>query len=131
MNDSFGNGGFPKGLEVPAPPDVLRARVLSAARQALLAELPDAWTRVVRSSPLRLAWASSVLLLLAANVFLPAVRRSEIVARTSPTVVDPEVEQIAKLPRIDMRLLQPEESSRVSPNVSKNPPTINQKGVLS
>lgn len=57
------------GLEVPAPPPHLRARVLEAAR-ADKTETVDVWTRIWNIRGLRLAWAASVLLLLAGHVLV-------------------------------------------------------------
>ena len=56
-----------EGLETPAPPQHLRARVLSAAR-AEKSDTVDLWTRIWINRPLRLAWAAALVVLLAAHV---------------------------------------------------------------
>jgi hypothetical protein len=58
-----------EGLEPPAPPQHLRARVLSAAR----ADKPgtvDLWTRIWNHRGLRLAWAAALVILLAGHVLI-------------------------------------------------------------
>ena len=56
------------GLQPPQPPPELRARVLAAAREAETA--PNVWSRLWNHSGLRLAWATSVLVLLAGHVLV-------------------------------------------------------------
>lgn len=93
------------GLEAPAPSDVLRARVLAAARGELVRHAPpDPWTRLTRSRPLRLAWAASVLLLLGGHLLVAARDVAEAVDAPRPGR-DSEVEVLARLPRIDERAL--------------------------
>lgn len=95
---------FPPGLEPPSPPPELRAQVLSAASRAFdAAPEHDAWTRALSSPVLRLAWAASVAVLGAAHLFV-SVRR----AAPRPDPVPPEIRQMARLPRIDVRSLPDE-----------------------
>lgn len=62
---------FP-GLEVPGPPDDLRRQVLDRATNAMGAEpRRDPWARLWESRPARLAWAASILALVAGHVLLP------------------------------------------------------------
>lgn len=57
-----------RGLDPPHPPRELRARVLDAARTgARVGPAADAWSRLWHSRSLRLAWAGTVLLLLAGH----------------------------------------------------------------
>ena len=60
-----------QGLTPPAPDETIRERVLMPARLALEAPAPpDRWRRLWESRPLRLAWATAVLLLVAAHVLV-------------------------------------------------------------
>jgi hypothetical protein len=59
-----------EGLEPAGPPLTLRSRVLEAARERLETESPDVWYRIWDHRGIRLAWAATVLLLLAGNVLL-------------------------------------------------------------
>ncbi len=58
-----------EGLEMPKPPPHLRARVLAAARDAAT-ETPDVWSRIWLHRGLRLAWVTSVVLLLAGHILV-------------------------------------------------------------
>lgn len=94
------------GLSPPAPPPELRARVLDAARAALLEPPPpaDPWSRVWESRSLRVAWAASVLLLLAGHALVPRVRPAAppaVLAR-SGQAAEAEVAAIGRLPRLDV-----------------------------
>ena len=86
----------------------LGPRLASVAR----AEVPDRWSSLLSSRPLRLAWAASVLLLLGAHASVPSsaplpARRAARDAR------DGEVLPLVTLPRLDDRLLPaPREASR-------------------
>jgi hypothetical protein len=92
------------GLEPPPPPAHLREASLRAARAAFAeAPVPDVWTRLVRSPAARIAWAASVMLLVAANLLLPAHPRAT--ASVVAPRLDPEIAPIAHLPRIDERAL--------------------------
>jgi len=59
-----------EGLEPAGPPLALRSRVLEAARERLETESPDVWSRIWDHRGIRLAWAATVVLLLAGNVLL-------------------------------------------------------------
>lgn len=69
-------GEFPLGgLASPGPPAELRERVLARAREALAQEaVPDVWTRIWESRPLRIAWAAAASLLVVANFAVSARR---------------------------------------------------------
>ncbi|MCG6947751.1 MAG: hypothetical protein LJE93_02395 [Acidobacteria bacterium] len=56
-----------EGLETPEPPPHLRARVLAAARDTATGT-PDVWSRIWHHRGLRLAWAATVVLLLAGHL---------------------------------------------------------------
>ena len=56
------------GLQPPQPPPELRARVLAAARETEAA--PHVWSKLWNHSGLRLAWATSVVLLLAGHILV-------------------------------------------------------------
>jgi hypothetical protein len=58
-----------EGLEPPQPPPELRSKTLSAARQRMAGEAaPDVWSRIWNHRALRLAWAATVVVLLAGHV---------------------------------------------------------------
>jgi hypothetical protein len=59
-----------EGLEPPRAPTSLRTRVLAVARERLEKESPDVWSRIWDHRGIRLAWAATVVLLLAGNVLL-------------------------------------------------------------
>jgi len=108
MNDDR----FFNGLEPPAPPPGLREAALRAGRAAF-AEAPraDVWTRLVRSPAARLAWAASVAALLGAHAYFPSHPRPEAPSGLAPAT-EGEVGVIARLPRIDDRVLPVREGDR-------------------
>lgn len=58
-----------EGLEPPQPPPELRSKALAAARGKLTGEAaPDVWSRIWIHRGLRLAWAATVVVLLAGHV---------------------------------------------------------------
>ena len=58
-----------EGLVPPKPPPELRSKTLSAARMQLAGEAaPDMWSRIWNHRGLRLAWAASVVVLLAGHI---------------------------------------------------------------
>lgn len=60
-----------EGLEPPQPPPGLRAKALAAARGRIAAgAAPDVWSRIWSHRGLRIAWAASVVLLLAGHVLV-------------------------------------------------------------
>ncbi len=99
------------GLLPPEPPPGLHETVLRNARAALAREVRrDLWTRIWESRPLRLAWASAVLLLVAGNALLALVSRPPSVQARTPRGHDEaplgdELGAIARLPRIDLGTL--------------------------
>jgi hypothetical protein len=107
--DNAGTSSDPlAGLAPPGAPPDLRARVLAASRAALLAApaRPDLWTLLWVSRPLRLAWAASLLLLLAGHVVLVRPSRPRIEAATLPpsrsvSEAEAELAAIGRLPRLD------------------------------
>jgi hypothetical protein len=73
------------GLTPPDPPAEMREKVLAVARRALAREaVPDVWTRIWESRPLRIAWAVAAVLLVIANVGISMRRPSgrAVVSRT-------------------------------------------------
>jgi len=99
------------GLDVPGPPAALRESVLGKAREALAREpVPDSWTRIWESRPARLAWATCVVGLVVANLAVaprqPGSGNASRVAREDRSVVmQDEVAELARLPRLDLGLL--------------------------
>ncbi len=110
------------GLLPPEPPPGLHGEVMRRASAALAREArPDAWTRLWDSRPLRLAWASAVLLLVAANALVPAMPRTPSVQAGAPRLheeapLGDELGAIANLPRIDLGTL-PSVGSTMPPAV--------------
>ena len=107
--DSAGTSANPLGgLAPPGAPPELRARVLAASRVALRAEpsRPDRWSLLWASRPLRLAWAASVLLLLAGHAVLvrpshPRIEAAALPLSRSVSDADTELAAIGRLPRLD------------------------------
>lgn len=62
------------GAAPPEPPERLRATALAAAERAWN-ERPDLWTRLWESRPLRVAWAATVLALVASHAGLSIADR--------------------------------------------------------
>lgn len=62
-----------EGLVPPGPPPELRHRALAAARAAMTVNgRDDIWSRLWRSRPIRLAWATSVAALLFGHIIIGA-----------------------------------------------------------
>lgn len=109
MKETRGTPADPlAGLAPPEAPPELRARVLAASRAALLAEPEprDRWKTVWDSRPLRLAWAASLLLLVAGHAVLvrPSRPRTEAAAlplSRSVGEADAELAAIGHLPPLD------------------------------
>jgi hypothetical protein len=109
MNEDRGTPADPfAGLAPPPAPSDLRERVLAASRAALIAgpPRPDRWRLVWESRPLRLAWAASLLLLLAGHAVLVDPARPRATAAALPlsrsvTGADAELAAIGRLPRLD------------------------------
>jgi hypothetical protein len=99
------------GLETPLPPEDLRGMTLAAAVAAMDREPRfDLWSRLWFSRPLRLAWTVIVLVAVAGHAWLfaargPASSAAVPVVTVAPTVGDPELEEIVRLPQIDRDLL--------------------------
>lgn len=89
-----------EGLGPPQPPPELRERVIQDAQgRSAVAQLPDVWTRIWGSSRLRLAWAASVLLLLAGNLVL-APQQPEKPLMVAEAFVDEEIAEFLRPMRI-------------------------------
>lgn len=109
MNEKRGTPADPlAGFAPPPAPPELRARVLAASRAALLAgpARPDRWSLLWESRPLRLAWAASLLLLLAGHALLVGPGSSPVEAAALPlsrsvSGADAELAAIGRLPRLD------------------------------
>ena len=86
-------------LELPRPPETLRARVLQAAGDALEREpAPDVWSRVWESRAARLAWAVSVAGLLVAHAYITP---RHVAPRETASFDEEEITELARLPRIE------------------------------
>lgn len=83
------------------PPPGLRRRVLDDAGRAL-ARPPkaDVWARLAGSRTARLAWAASVLLLLAANLVVPRHRTSTTIAAHRGAPPSHELADTVRLPEV-------------------------------
>ncbi len=97
---------FP-GLGVPEPPEDLRDRVLSRARQAMEREpRSDLWVRIWESRRARLVWSVSVLALAIGHLAVPSGESSK-ATEPSPlasteSAYDEELAGIASLPRLSL-----------------------------
>lgn len=97
-----------KGLEPPLPPAWLRDLAIAGATPALARPVPpDPWRRIWESRPARLAWAATVLALVAGNLLLPAPRPMTSAARAglmraTDALAIAEVRDVAALPRIEV-----------------------------
>jgi hypothetical protein len=78
--------GLMKGLEPAKPPAALRSRVLAAARDHMETKSPDRWSRIWRHRGIRLAWAATVVLLLAGHAII-APRKGAVFTRVNPALV--------------------------------------------
>jgi hypothetical protein len=98
-DDHYGERIF-EGLGPPQPPPELRERVIMDAQgHSAVAPLPDAWTRIWEDSWLRLAWAASVLLLLAGNLVVTP-RQPEKPLMVAEVFVDEEIAEFLRPMRI-------------------------------
>jgi hypothetical protein len=95
------------GLEPAMPPDDLRSRALAAARTAMAREVErvDLWSQLWSSQPLRLAWATTMVALIAGHVMLSVPNRTPKTAPDAPFLVagifhEKELADLARLPRI-------------------------------
>ena len=75
-----------EGLEPPRVPTGLRARVLAAARDHMDTKSRDPWSRIWRHRGIRLAWAATVVLLLAGHAII-APRKGAVFTRVNPASV--------------------------------------------
>ena len=93
-----------EGLEPARPPLTLRSRVLEAARERLETESPNVWSRIWYHRGIRLAWAATVVLLLAGNALLTqntgAIVRQIDPALVAETSVDEQFADILRPVRI-------------------------------
>jgi len=102
-----GNERLLPGLQVPEPPEDLRRKVLSHAKQALTKEpRRDFWVRIWDSRQARLAWVASVLALAICHLVVPAgdagpAREPSTLARTESDGHE-ELAEIADLPRLSL-----------------------------
>ncbi len=78
--------GLMKGLEPARPPVALRSRVLAAARDHMETKSPDRWSRIWRHRGIRLAWAATVVLLLAGHAII-APLKGAVFTRVNPALV--------------------------------------------
>ena len=93
----------------PHPPPELRHRTLHSASEAMNPPpVWDRWTRIWDSRPLRLVWAVTVIILIAANVLIPAGPKQS--PATPPAYLFPydrnstdvELRGIASFERLDL-----------------------------
>jgi len=75
-----------EGLEPPRAPTGLRTRVLAAARDHMETKSPDRWSRIWSHRGIRLAWAATVVLLLAGHAIV-APRKGAVFTRVNPVLV--------------------------------------------
>jgi len=75
-----------EGLEPPRVPTGLRTRVLAAARDHMKTKSPDQWSRIWSHRGIRLAWAATVVLLLAGHAMVTP-RKGAVFTRVNPDLV--------------------------------------------
>ena len=75
-----------EGLEPPRVPTDLRTRVLAAARDHMETKSPDPWSRIWSHRGVRLAWAVTVVLLLAGHAIV-APPKGAVFTRVNPALV--------------------------------------------
>ena len=75
-----------EGLEPPRAPTDLRTRVLTAARDHTGKTSSDRWSRIWNHRGIRLAWAATVVLLLAGHAIV-APRKGAVFTRVNPVLV--------------------------------------------
>ena len=97
-----------EGLEPPRAPTGLRTRVLEAARDHMETKSPDPWSRIWRHRGIRLAWAATVVLLLAGHAIV-APQKSAVFTRVNPAV--------AAETRVDEQFVDILRPVRISANV--------------
>jgi len=94
------------GLHPLSPPEELRGKTLAAAEAAFQKQpTPDLWSRLWWSQPIRLAWATTVVLILVGHVIItptpsPPVRSADGWVAGSISEFDVEIQEIVDLPRI-------------------------------
>ena len=74
-----------EGLEPPRVPTDLRTRVLTAARDHTGKTSSDRWSRIWSHRGIRLAWAATVVLLLAGHAIV-APRKGAVFTRVNPAL---------------------------------------------
>jgi hypothetical protein len=79
-------GRLIEGLEPPRTPTGLRTRVLEAARDHMETRSPDPWSRIWNHRGIRLAWAATVVLLLAGHAIV-APPKGAVFTRVNPALV--------------------------------------------
>lgn len=93
-------------LETPEPPASLRSSALSRAAQAWAQPAnPDRWRQIWESRPLRLAWATVVVALVAAHFTLPSRPGHHLTPAPLPeaaasVALDQELQEVVRLPRL-------------------------------
>lgn len=97
-----------EGLEPPRAPTGLRTRVLAAARDHMETTSRDPWSRIWRHRGIRLAWAATVVLLLAGHAIV-APRKGAVSSRVNPA--------LAAEARVDEQLVDILRPVRISENV--------------
>jgi hypothetical protein len=98
-----------ESLEPPQPPPDLRSKALAAARARMSAEPnPDIWSRIWNHRGLRLAWAATVVLLVAGHVMVAPE------AGTTFRPIDPARTAESRVDDYLVEMLRP---TRISDNV--------------
>jgi len=75
-----------EGLEPPRAPTGLRTRVLAAARDHMETTSSNRWSRIWSHRGIRLAWAATVVLLLAGHAIV-VPRKGAVFTRVNPALV--------------------------------------------
>lgn len=89
-----------EGFEPPPPPPELKKRVMREVQgRSVVVPARDVWSRTWENAWLRLAWAASVVLLLAGN-FVLATRQPEPPSMVAESFVDEEIAEFLRPVRI-------------------------------
>ncbi len=123
-----------RDLDPPDPPSEMRSQVLEPALAALQqGPVPDIWTRIWSSRPLRLAWTTSLSALVLFHLSLSMFRvypdhqhQPETQAR-GITLLDEEVAELLQLP--PLRTDVPPRGSRLPDAADENIGSINNNSV--
>jgi hypothetical protein len=106
-----------RALRPSSAPEELRPRTLGRALRSWdEAPVGNLWQRLWESGPLRLAWATTVIALIAANLGLPARGRQATAGAGAATAMAPgELRDVVELPRVRLSYVGVEAAPQAPP----------------